>query len=371
MAPVRPVGLVWEGSFFVHHSLANGNCEMTVLLAGREDVDLGLIPFEQHRFGDEVDPRYRAISARLNRRPAQVEIHVRHRWPPSFERPEQGVLVVMQPWEYGSVPVAWVERIAATVDELWVPSRFVRDAYLRSGVAPEMVRVIPRGVNPDRFRPDVEPFPVGTEKPFRFLFVGGTLERKGFDLLLRAYAEEFTADDPVCLVVKDFFYGPNGRALVRELRRDRRAPEVRYGYGTMSPARLGGLYTACDCYVQPFRGEGFGLPIIEAMACGLPAIVTGRGPVLDYCSDETTYFVPAEEVPYPHEWPPELPTVVPATWFEPELGELRRLMRHVFEHREEARRRGERASEHVRRHYTWGRAVESIVGRLERLRDAA
>ena len=38
---------------------------------------------------------------------------------------------------------------------------------------------------------------------------------------------------------------------------------------------MAALYAACDCLVHPYRGEGFGLPIAEAMACGLPVIVTG------------------------------------------------------------------------------------------------
>jgi glycosyltransferase involved in cell wall biosynthesis len=365
------LGVLWEGSFFVHHSLANINCEVAALLAEREDVDLGLVPYEPHTFGDEVDPRYRAITERLHRRPARVDAHVRHRWPADFARPDEGAFILIQPWEYGWVPLSWVEGIGTAVDELWVHSRFVRDAYVRSGVDPEKIRLIPLGVNSERFNPDVEPFSVRTEKSFRFLFVGGTLERKGFDLLLRAYTEEFSAEDDVCLVVKDFFYGPYGRELVRELRRDPRAPEVRYGYGTMTPERLGGLYTACDCYVQPYRGEGFGLPIAEAMACGLPVIVTGRGPTLDYCTEETAYLVPAEEVPYPHEWSAELPTVRPATWFEPDEVEFRRLLRHVFEHRVEARRTGAAARTHVHERYTWARTVDEVVRRFERLREGA
>ena len=81
------------------------------------------------------------------------------------------------------------------------------------------------------------------------------------------------------------------------------------------------------------------------MACGLPVIVTGRGPALDFCTEETAYFVPAEEARIPAEdWPPELPTVRPATWFEPDTNALRGLMRHVFENRDEAKRKGDLAA---------------------------
>jgi glycosyltransferase involved in cell wall biosynthesis len=368
----RPLGVLWEGSFFVHHSLAVVNCEVAVRLAARDGIDLGLVPYEPHRFDASVDPRFRMIEERLHRRPSRVDFHVRHRWPPDFSPPAAGAYVLVQPWEFSWLPVAWVEGVERGVDDVWTHTTFVRDAYLRSGVRPEKVALIPLGVDAERFRPGAEAFPVRTEKSFRFLFIGGAIERKGFDVLLRAYVEEFAAHDDVCLVVKDFFYGRGADALVRELRRDPAAPEVRYGYGTLPPPRLPGLFAACDCYVHPYRAEGFGLPIVEAMAAGLPVIVTGHGAALDFCSESTAYLVPARETPVPADiWPDSLPTVRPPVWVEPNRAELRRLMRHVVEHRAEARARGAAAREHVRRHFTWERTVDAIVHRLEQRREPA
>jgi glycosyltransferase involved in cell wall biosynthesis len=54
-----------------------------------------------------------------------------------------------------------------------------------------------------------------------------------------------------------------------------------------------GLYAACDSLVHPSRGEEFGLPIAEAMACGLPVVVTAGGAADDFCDDRTAYRIPA------------------------------------------------------------------------------
>lgn len=362
----RPVGVVWEGPFFAHHSFANVNRAVARLLAGRSDIDLGLRADAQEA-GWLGDPSAEGLTRLVGHRPAGVAWHVRHRWPPDFARPARGRFVLAQPWEFTWVPATWVDPISTSVDELWTPSAFSRDAFVRSGVDPSKIAVIPHGVDTALFNPDAAPWPTADDGAFRFLFVGGAIERKGFDLLLRAYVREFTRDDDVCLVVKDFHYGGHAGDLVRDLARRRGAPAMHYTYGTTAPERLPGLFTACDCYVHPYRGEGFGLPIAEAMACGLPVIVTGAGPAAEYCSEDVAYLIDAAEVPVPPEiWRPSLPTTRPATWYEPDVGHLRRLMRHVFEHRDEARDRGALAGERVRRHLTWERTAETIAARLRR-----
>jgi glycosyltransferase involved in cell wall biosynthesis len=366
--PRRRFGMIWEGPLFAHQSFANVNREVAGLLARRGDVELGLVVDDASDHADGWDhPRDDTVTRLIGRRPDDVAGHVRHRWPPDFARPQAAGFVLAQPWESTQVPVDWVAAIATSVDELWVPSAFCRDAFVRSGVEPSQVSVVPYGVNPEVFNPNVAPWPLTTERGFRFLFVGGAIERKGFDLLLRAYVREFTSDDDVCLVVKDFHYGGHAGAVVRDLARHPRTPEIRYSYGTAAPEQLGGLFTACDCYVHPYRGEGFGLPIVEAMACALPVIVTGAGPAAEYCTDDTAYLVHADEVPVPEVlWHPALVTAEPPHWYEPDVGHLRALMRHAYEHREEGRRKGALASGHVLDTLTWTQTVDAVVARIGR-----
>ncbi len=219
-------GVLWNGSFFVHHSLALVNRELTLALledttfAGR--FDLGLRHYEAPTFAASVDPRFAELARRENAAPSDLRVTVRHRWPPDFTRPESGKLVLIQPWEFGSLPRLWVQNIASSVDEIWVPSNFVRETYLRSGVPGTKVVVVPNGVNLQRFHPNVTPYNFAANPKtqhlkadtYKFLFVGGTIARKGIDALIEAYGQTFTAQDNVTLIVKDFgtnsFYANQG-----------------------------------------------------------------------------------------------------------------------------------------------------------------
>ena len=62
---------------------------------------------------------------------------------------------------------------------------------------------------------------------------------------------------------------------------------------TLSIDQLRSLYNVADFYVSPYRAEGFNLPVIEAMACGTPAIVTDGGSTDDFCGANTSIRIPS------------------------------------------------------------------------------
>ena len=179
-----PTHVAWEGDFEGLNSLALVNRAICRGLLER-GVDLGLIQVEAGPAEDRVvhDDR---LAARIGKGPAggPAQVHVRHQWPPRLEPPPQGRWVLMQPWEYGSLPKAWMPMLRR-VDEVWAYSRSVRDCYLEAGVPPERVHVIPLGVDPEVFRPGLDPLPLPPGPSIRFLFVGGTIFRKGIDCFWR------------------------------------------------------------------------------------------------------------------------------------------------------------------------------------------
>ena len=277
---------------------------------------------------------------------------------------------MIQPWEFGALPIEWVAN-SRNVDEFWLPSTYVRGVYLQSGVPQEKVKVVPNGIDPEKFRPHVQPIVLATKKAFNFLFVGATIGRKGADVLLNAYLKLFTSNDDVCLVIKDFggksFYtGQTMEQQIKAAQARPNAPEILYLDSELPPDALPGLYAACDCLVHPYRGEGFGLPILEAMACGLPVIVTAGGAADDFATEEFAYRIPATRRPI-GDTISGMKLSGPGWLLEPDASELARRMKWVVDNPEEARELGRRASEYARRAWTWEKAARIAAERLHEL----
>ncbi|MEQ8188877.1 MAG: glycosyltransferase, partial [Candidatus Eremiobacterota bacterium] len=368
----KPV-IYWEGSQFVYHSLALINRELSLQLIDR-GFDVTIIPYENHQFKADVDTRFRKIAERLTTTLSRsADIHVRHQWPPKFTAPPAGGhWVIIQPWEYGRLRKEWVEPMRELIDEIWIPSNFVRKSYIESGIQPEKVFVIPNGFNPEIFNPSVTPFPVKTDKKFKFLFVGGTIWRKGADVLVNAYIKTFTASDDVSLIIKDighdtFYRGMGLGEQLKKIQENPSMPEIIYIKDFLSEKEMAGLYTACDCLLHPYRGEGFAFPVLEAMACGKPVIVTKGGATDDFCKEEFTFHVSAE-------WKnitfPDMELVGnEGMVLEPSMDSLVKNMRDVYEDYPSAMEKAARALEFVKSHYTWDKIGNILVERVDKLRN--
>lgn len=297
--------------------------------------------------------------------PGGPQLTIRHSYPPVWPPPERGLWVHIQPWEFGHLPSAWLAPLRDHVTEVWAPSQYVKRVYERSGVPSEKIQVIPWGVDPEVFTPDAVPLLLPTAKTFHFLYVGGTIERKGFDRLLDAYLAEFGPEEDVCLVVKDVtFYRHNTwREQVLTAQKDSRNPEILYLDRPLTPGQLAGLYTACDCFAAPYRGEGFGLPILEAMACGIPVIVPQGGASDDYVCPAAAYLLEGSE----HAVEPAIDLCGPLLEIAVRPEDLRQRLREAFAHRQQTQQKGRQAAAHVRTRFLWHETARRMAERIHAL----
>jgi glycosyltransferase involved in cell wall biosynthesis len=366
----------WEGPQFTHASLGLVNREVCAQLLGQHGIELLVRPTQSHDFTPQADSPLAPLHERMHRVSAvpapRAAVHVAHQWPPSFDAPDEGAWVLMQPWEYGGLPSEWIPVIRDQVDEYWVYCSWQRECAIESGVPAEKIAIVPLGVDPSRYRPDGARYPLATRKRTKLLAVGGIIPRKGMDLLVDAYLRTFTADDDVCLVIKGLsarwaYHGNSGQsdfAALPALAAAEGAAEIEFIGDTLNDDEVASLYRACDVFVAPFRGEGFGLPIAEAMASELPVIVTHAGPVFDLCDDDTAYLVPAGQSTVSSAMAGAEPGRLGFWWADPDVQELGRLMQHAVAHPEEARAMGQRARERVLAHFTHAHTARVVANRV-------
>ncbi|WP_019122720.1 glycosyltransferase [Brevibacillus massiliensis] len=363
--------VMWEGPQFSTHSYAKANRNICKYLLAFRNIDLFIRP-HQDGFPNVDGPEWFDLHKRTAAANQRADISVCHQWPPNWNVTSSTYSICMQPWEFGALPKQWYIPMKHWTDQVWVYSKYNKECYVRCGIPEQKIKVIPLGVDETVYRDDVEPLKIPDDSSFRFLFVGGTILRKGIDILLQAYLSEFSPADDVCLVIKDLgshsFY--KGSAIDKEivkLAADPRYARILYLSAYFSEQELAGLYKACDVLVHPYRGEGFGLPILEAMACGTPAIVPDLGACRDFCDHSTSFLLKSEEEMIKPEMAVGLDTVTDPWWLKIDQAELQILMRSVYENRHAVELRGQNSSKKVRSTFTWKQTARVVAETLQQL----
>ena len=333
--------VVWRGPLFGVSGYAQEAREFVLgldaagALVRAEDVPLG-----PHRSPLDAATEWRLRELTLTEAgpgAARVEHGPATRWAP-------GARAGRTLFETDRIPDAWVEA-CNSIDEVWVPSRFNLETFAASGVDSERLHVVPTPIRLADWRGEDR-----LELPasgFTFLSVFDWSLRKGWDLLLEAYAAEFGASDDVVLVLK--IHSSHGRPAP-ELRRlvERAAgPDAAPILVLDRPlpaSELPRLYRAADCFVLPTRGESSGRTFLEAMAAGTPVIGTAWGGQTEFVRADTAFPVELKGViRVPEPAVRETLAYRGHRWAEPSVEHLREVMRYVYEHPEEAQARAARA----------------------------
>lgn len=208
----------------------------------------------------------------------------------------------MLPWRYPEafgrtlrVRRLLVRRIVAGAERVVVASEATRrDVVEFLGVSPRRVEIVPLGVDRRFNRLETDPAQLAHRfgiPPGPFVLWVGTLEpRKNLSTLLRAFALVRRRAPQASLVLVGEWGMADGE-VERDLDQLGRSV-IRPGF--VSDEELAVLYSATTCFVFPSMYEGFGLPPLEAMACGAPVVASDRSSIPEVVGDAGLLVDPTE-----------------------------------------------------------------------------
>jgi glycosyltransferase involved in cell wall biosynthesis len=197
---------------------------------------------------------------------------------------------------------------------------------------------------------------------FVFLHMGAMTWNKGVDALLKAFAIVVSRMPNCCLMLKgrDDLYRSNhflqqAFTGLSEQQRKLVLERMLYTGKSVSMQRMAEIYNAADAYVSPYRAEGFNLPVLEAMACGLPTICTGGGATDDFIDPAAVRTINAPIMP------------IPASdgsrgWaLEPDVEHLAELMCQAMSDSAWRSAAGLAGPRHVAERYSWDHVTDELV----------
>lgn len=172
--------------------------------------------------------------------------------------------------------------LARRVKTIFTPSEYVKQKVIRRfGIT--NVTVTPNGVDHSRFHPAARQTRIHLPQSY-ILFVGTLEPRKNLGRLLQVWNEIKDDFNEMWLMIA----GVSGNVF-RTIHLSHEAERVRF-LGYVDDETLAGLYANASLFVLPSQDEGFGLPVLEAMASGTPVIVSDGGALPEVVADAASIF---------------------------------------------------------------------------------
>ncbi len=370
MAGVKYIGPVFDGSGYAEAA------RNYVLSLHKKGYPVTLTPISFERACPDLGEEGEILKSLVNA-DIQYDKVIVHSTPDLWERwiqPEGNKYIIgYTVWETSKMVPSWAQA-CNKVDEVWVPSEWNMQVFRDSGVTVPLYK-IPHAIDVPNLE-EIQKFNLEgvPQNAYIFYSIFQWQERKNPYGLLTAYNAAFTGVDDVVLILKTYKREQgNDLETIKKLILDFRKyihldnyPKIMLIVENMSREGILALHNRGDCFVLLQRAEGWGLPHFEAAACGNPVITPRYGGQVDFLNEENSYLIDYTLCPVTGmTWSPYYRG--DQMWCEPDMEHAMKLMRHVYDNRDEAAGKGKKARQLVGEKFTWDRVGDLMLDRLAAL----
>ena len=256
-------------------------------------------------------------------------------------------------------------------DYIISPSHWSKNKIIEYGFQESRVKIVPHGIDPKVYFPPNQETKnqlktnLGLNKnDFLCVNMGSMTWNKGIDLIIEAFLILKSKYMHIKLLLKDQsnLYGIQSQSVVSSLllnkphlNKEKLLSGIILVTNNLTQSQLKDVYNSCDCYLSPYRAEGFNLTVLEALACGSNVIVTKGGATDDFCQHSSIGKVSSKNISCNKLKQPKKPST--GYYLEPELESLIEQMEIKIL---QGCQINFETSNKIRNEFTWERAAKEL-----------
>jgi hypothetical protein len=254
-----------------------------------------------------------------------------------FNRNEQ-IFIAYSMFESNKIPRMWVKKLNEKFDMVVVPDPYLIDVYKNSGVTIPIF-FVPLGVDLDSQLAS----PIKTKRSKNFLYANFSFgkESKNQLKLVQAFSKVQKIHDDVSLLINSRGAHDETKDKIMEYISNSGVKNIEYAVNSLSHDLYANILKEVDCFVYPSKGEGFSVQPREAMALGIPTIITNNTAQKTICNSDLVECVDSniEKTAYYQEWD----RVIIGNNFDCTVDDLANAMLKVYENYDDYLKQSEAA----------------------------
>lgn len=265
----------------------------------------------------------------------------------------KGPSIIYNVWESTLQPENFFNRILQ-YDELWVPSEWQKSCTIKQGFPEEKIRVVPEGIDDKIFFPEELKHPLTSDGRFKFVLFGRWDYRKSTKEIIETFLCTFKKDDPVDLILSvdnpflDEEFKTTEERISHYGLEDERIKIVHF----LPREEYIRILKSSHVFLSCSRSEGWNIPLIEAMASGIPSVYSNCSGQLEFAEGKGIPVkikgeIPARRSSYLY------PQIMTGNHYEPDFEDLSLKMREVYDQYDFYKEKALRESVEIRQKFSW------------------